>query len=150
MRDVALRVLPQQLAAWIFRRARKAAARLESTARFGGIDWARTRAFSEEVNTQPGVWINAARLQRACYIADYCLLVLRDRDGEGAGWVQIHLDEGYPQVTNYSVSVEKLVDEAIYLSNLVNQGNFVMGLLGDVSSASIRAYMRTYRETNNG
>ena len=39
-------------------RAGEAAARVESTARFGGFDWARTAAFSEEANTQPGVWIN--------------------------------------------------------------------------------------------
>ena len=39
---------------------RGSAARLESAARFGGIDWRRTAAFSEEVNTQPGVWINLA------------------------------------------------------------------------------------------
>ena len=57
-RDLALRVLPPAIAQAIFRRARGTAARLESGARFGGIDWRRTDAFSEEVNTQPGVWIN--------------------------------------------------------------------------------------------
>jgi predicted AlkP superfamily phosphohydrolase/phosphomutase len=51
-------VLPPRLAEQVFRRARGAAARLESAARFGGFDWSRTRAFSEETNTQPGVWIN--------------------------------------------------------------------------------------------
>jgi predicted AlkP superfamily phosphohydrolase/phosphomutase len=40
------------------RRARRVAARVESAARFGGIEWRGTAAFSEEVNTQPGVWIN--------------------------------------------------------------------------------------------
>lgn len=59
-RDLALRLLPPAAAQAIFRRARGSAARLESSARFGGIDWRRTHAFSEEVNTQPGVWINAA------------------------------------------------------------------------------------------
>jgi predicted AlkP superfamily phosphohydrolase/phosphomutase len=57
-RDVALRVLPARLAEAAFRRARGAAARVESAVRFGGIDWARTSAFTEDVNTQPGVWIN--------------------------------------------------------------------------------------------
>jgi predicted AlkP superfamily phosphohydrolase/phosphomutase len=48
------------------RRKRSSAARAarrrgsRALARFGGIDWRRTAAFSEEVNTQPGVWINAA------------------------------------------------------------------------------------------
>jgi predicted AlkP superfamily phosphohydrolase/phosphomutase len=57
-RDLALRLLPPTLRERVFRRTRGAAARLESAARFGGIDWSRTRAFSEEANTQPGVWIN--------------------------------------------------------------------------------------------
>jgi len=56
-RDAALRLLPPRLAQRIFRRLRGSAARLESAARFGGIDFAHTTAFSEEANTQPGVWI---------------------------------------------------------------------------------------------
>lgn len=58
LRDAALRALPPAAAQALFRRARPAAARLESRARFGGIDWRRTAAFSEDVNTQPGVWLN--------------------------------------------------------------------------------------------
>jgi len=58
LRDAALRLLPASLAQGLFRRLRGAAARLESSARFGGLDWRRTLAFSEEANTQPGVWIN--------------------------------------------------------------------------------------------
>jgi predicted AlkP superfamily phosphohydrolase/phosphomutase len=58
-RDLALRALSPRLAQTIFRRARRTAARLESAARFGGFDWRGTRAFSEEANTQPGVWLNA-------------------------------------------------------------------------------------------
>jgi predicted AlkP superfamily phosphohydrolase/phosphomutase len=66
-RDTAVRLLPPALAQAVFRRARGAAARLESSVRFGGFDWARTRAFSEEANTQPGVWINlAGREGRGC------------------------------------------------------------------------------------
>lgn len=57
-RDAALRLLPPGLAQALFRRARATAARLESAARFGGFDWRRTAAFSEEANTQPGVWLN--------------------------------------------------------------------------------------------
>jgi predicted AlkP superfamily phosphohydrolase/phosphomutase len=72
-RDAALRWLPPRAAQAIFRRMRAAAARVESAARFGGIDWARTRAFSEEANTQPGVWINlAGREAEGCVSsADY-------------------------------------------------------------------------------
>jgi predicted AlkP superfamily phosphohydrolase/phosphomutase len=69
-RDTALRVLPPAVAQWVFRRARGAAARVESAARFGGLDWARTRAFSEEVNTQPGVWINLRGREAAGCVGD--------------------------------------------------------------------------------
>jgi len=66
-RDAALRVLPAGVAQRVFRRARGAAARLESAVRFGGLDWRRTRAWSEEANTQPGVWINLrGREARGC------------------------------------------------------------------------------------
>lgn len=66
-RDLALRGLSPRAAQALFRRLRPAAARLESQARFGGIDWRRTRAFTEDVNTQPGVWINLrGREARGC------------------------------------------------------------------------------------
>jgi len=57
-RDLLLRRLAPRRVEALFRRSRAAAARVESAARFGGLDWRRTLAFSEEVNTQPGVWIN--------------------------------------------------------------------------------------------
>lgn len=66
-RDGALRVLPAGWIQALFRGARGAAGRLESAIRFGGMDWAHTQAFSEEVNTQPGVWINlAGREESGC------------------------------------------------------------------------------------
>jgi predicted AlkP superfamily phosphohydrolase/phosphomutase len=68
-RDFALRVLPPRVAQRIFRRLRSSAARLESAARFGGIEWSRSAAFSEEVNTQPGVWINLAGREAAGSVA---------------------------------------------------------------------------------
>jgi predicted AlkP superfamily phosphohydrolase/phosphomutase len=60
LRDLALAWLPASIAQQLFRRARAAAAELESRARFGGFDWSRTLAFSEEANTNPGIWINVA------------------------------------------------------------------------------------------
>lgn len=51
--------LPVPLQEWAFRGPlRRLVGRLESSARLAGIDWANTRAFSEEVNTLPGVWLN--------------------------------------------------------------------------------------------
>jgi len=67
LRDALLRLIPSGLAQALFRRARGAAARIESQARFGGLDWSRTLAFSEEANTNPGVWINLqGREARGC------------------------------------------------------------------------------------
>ncbi len=68
-RDVALRLLPPSAAQAIFRRVRPAAARLESAARFGGFDWSGTAAFSEEANTQPGIWLNLKGREEAGSIA---------------------------------------------------------------------------------
>jgi predicted AlkP superfamily phosphohydrolase/phosphomutase len=70
-RDLALAWLPAALAQQLFRRARAAAAELESRARFGGLDWSRTLAFSEEANTHPGIWINlAGREAEGCVQAE--------------------------------------------------------------------------------
>ena len=72
-RDLALRALPPRAAERLFRRARGAAARVESAVRFGGFDWGATAAFSEEANTQPGVWINLRGREAAGRVdpADY-------------------------------------------------------------------------------
>jgi predicted AlkP superfamily phosphohydrolase/phosphomutase len=51
--------LPTWLQEWSFRGPmRRVVNRLESSSRLGGIDWSNTRAFSEEVNTLPGIWLN--------------------------------------------------------------------------------------------
>lgn len=68
-RDLALRTLPPRVTQRVFRSARAVAARVESAARFGGHDWARTVAFSEDVNTQPGVWINLRGREAAGCVA---------------------------------------------------------------------------------
>jgi hypothetical protein len=71
VRDLALRLLPPRAREIAFRGLRGAAARVESAARFGGIGWAKTVAFSEEANTQPGVWINrAGREEAGCVAAE--------------------------------------------------------------------------------
>jgi len=68
-RDLALRALPPGVTQRLFRRVGDAAARIESTARFGGFDWSRSAAFSEEANTQPGVWINLRGREAAGSVA---------------------------------------------------------------------------------
>ena len=78
-RDLALAMLPAAIAQQIFRRARAAAAELESRARFGGLDWRRTVAFSEEANTNPGVWINLAGREAEGCVPDAEYEATRDR-----------------------------------------------------------------------
>jgi predicted AlkP superfamily phosphohydrolase/phosphomutase len=52
---------PRRLQGWLARGvAAPYAASLEAASRFAGIDWPRTRAFSEELNYFPSVWINLA------------------------------------------------------------------------------------------
>jgi predicted AlkP superfamily phosphohydrolase/phosphomutase len=59
LRAAALRAVPERLQARCFRMADgRLASRLESGVRFGGIDWSRTSAFSEELNYAPSIWLN--------------------------------------------------------------------------------------------
>jgi predicted AlkP superfamily phosphohydrolase/phosphomutase len=96
LRDRAVAWLPARLAQALFRRARRAAAELESRARFGGLDWTRTLAFSEEANTNPGIWINLAGRERAGAVAPEDYEVVRDRVIEAlAAW---RLPSGNPVV----------------------------------------------------
>lgn len=59
LRGVAPSMIPPRLRRAAFRLAGGLAPALaESMIRFGGIDWSRTRAFSEELSYAPAVWIN--------------------------------------------------------------------------------------------
>lgn len=51
----ALALVPQRFRGSLFRRFRGVAVRAESRARFAGIDWNRTRAWSEELNYFPSI-----------------------------------------------------------------------------------------------
>lgn len=59
VKRLALRAVPASMQARAFRLKRgRWVSRLESRARFAGIDWGATRAFSEELNYFPSVWLN--------------------------------------------------------------------------------------------
>jgi predicted AlkP superfamily phosphohydrolase/phosphomutase len=61
LRSAAVRAVPERWQAPCFRAAGgRLVSRLESGVRFGGIDWRGTRAFSEELNYFPAVWLNVA------------------------------------------------------------------------------------------
>lgn len=65
LRAAALRLVPEAWQARCFRMAGGAVAnRLESGVRFGGIDWTETRAFSEELNYFPSIWLNVQGRER--------------------------------------------------------------------------------------
>jgi predicted AlkP superfamily phosphohydrolase/phosphomutase len=60
-RAAALRLLPRRLQGRLLRGlGAQYATRLEAASRFAGIEWHATRAFSEELNYFPSVWINVA------------------------------------------------------------------------------------------
>jgi predicted AlkP superfamily phosphohydrolase/phosphomutase len=56
----ALALTPERFRGALFRRFPGLAARAEGASRFGGIDWARTTAWSEELNYFPSVRVNLA------------------------------------------------------------------------------------------
>lgn len=59
VRGGAVRLIPTGWQAWCFRTADgRLASAVESGVRFGGIDWSGTRAFSEELNYFPSIWLN--------------------------------------------------------------------------------------------
>jgi len=52
---------PRRIQEWMVRAGGgRGAGEAEARARFGGIDWRRTVAFSEELNYAPGVWLHVA------------------------------------------------------------------------------------------
>lgn len=59
LKPLALSRIPARWQAWLFRRRQAAwAGGLETAARFRGIDFARSAAFSEELGYFPSVWLN--------------------------------------------------------------------------------------------
>jgi predicted AlkP superfamily phosphohydrolase/phosphomutase len=87
---LALQMVPASLQARLFRwQGGRWASRLESRARFAGIDWAATHAFSEELNYFPSVWLNVKGRDRLGQVApadyervrdDVCLAATELRD----------------------------------------------------------------------
>jgi predicted AlkP superfamily phosphohydrolase/phosphomutase len=90
LRSAAVRAIPERWQAPCFRAAGgRLASRVESSVRFAGIDWRGTRAFSEELNYFPAVWLNVqgrddhgtvpvARYQSLCDDLTGRLLAWRD------------------------------------------------------------------------
>ena len=60
LKAAALTLAPERWRATLFRRLGGLAAKAEGRSRFGGIDWRRTRAWSEELNYFPSIRVNLA------------------------------------------------------------------------------------------
>jgi len=58
LKSVALKATPQRMRGALFRRFTGLVNKAESRSRFGGIDWAETRAWSEELNYFPSIRVN--------------------------------------------------------------------------------------------
>ena len=58
LKRAGLTLAPASWRGTLFRRLRGLASRAESASRFGGIDWARTTAWSEELNYFPSIRVN--------------------------------------------------------------------------------------------
>jgi len=57
-RRMAIQLVPPGLQASAFALLPNVARTIESSVRLGGIDWRRTRLFSEELNYHPSIWLN--------------------------------------------------------------------------------------------
>ena len=90
IRAAAVRGIPERVQARLFRMANgRMADAVESRVRFGGIDWSGTRAFSEELNYNPSIWLNVdgrdpdgvvSESERDRVIAELTALLLQWRD----------------------------------------------------------------------
>lgn len=78
-RALALRTVPTKLQGAVLRRAPIAAGRLEGMTRFGGIDWRGTRAFSEELDYHPSVWLNLRGREPEGTVAESALHETREQ-----------------------------------------------------------------------
>lgn len=58
LKKAAMAVVPQRMRGAMFRRFQSLATRAEGQSRFGGIDWSRTSAWSEELNYFPSIRVN--------------------------------------------------------------------------------------------
>jgi predicted AlkP superfamily phosphohydrolase/phosphomutase len=81
LKQAALRIAPQRMRGALFRRFQGLATRAEGQSRFGGIDWANTRAWSEELNYFPNIRVNlkgrdpegqVKAADYAAYVRDLC------------------------------------------------------------------------------
>ena len=95
-------------------------------------------------HAEPNITAQAAHMQRGCFIADCCVLVVEDnRSGETIGWAQITLDEGMPSLTDCSDNTfGRLCEQAIDVSNAVMLGRISLSkMLYEMTPENYHYYM---------
>jgi predicted AlkP superfamily phosphohydrolase/phosphomutase len=79
LRQAALATVPTRWqGAWL-RRLPAASGAVESSVRFGGVDWAATQAYSEELDYHPSVWLNLAGREPGGTVAPADYEAVRER-----------------------------------------------------------------------
>jgi len=102
LKKLALSATPEAWRGALFRKLQGLASRAETQSRFGGIDWANTRAWSEELNYFPSIRINlqgrepqgqVAQSDYATFCADLCA-ELKSWDVVDQAWPRDELYDG--------------------------------------------------------
>ncbi|MGH7894011.1 MAG: alkaline phosphatase family protein, partial [Candidatus Binatia bacterium] len=96
LRGATLAVVPAALQGGLLRRLPVTAGRVESLARFGGVTWRGTRAFSDELDYHPSVWLNVRgrEPEGTVALAEY----ERTRDAVIAALTSWRYEDGRPVV----------------------------------------------------
>jgi predicted AlkP superfamily phosphohydrolase/phosphomutase len=79
LRGAALTAVPVRWQGALLRRLPAASGAVESSIRFGGIAWDGTRAYSEELDYHPSVWLNVAGREPAGTVSGADYRAVRDR-----------------------------------------------------------------------
>lgn len=96
LKAAALRAVPSGFQGAVLRRAGRVAGRLEGMHRFGGIDWRRTVAYSEELDYHPSVRLNLRGREPEGVVAPGDYAATRERVAAAlADWRH---DDGHPVV----------------------------------------------------
>lgn len=100
LKRAAMFLAPGAMRGALFRRFRNWAARAESASRFGGIDWARTTAWSEELNYFPSIRVNlAGREPKGTVLPQDYAIFVRDLCAQLESWPVIR--HAWPRAALY-------------------------------------------------
>lgn len=89
-------------------------------------------------------WDAAAAMTKATYVAEACVVIFEDANGDCLFWIQVILDEGYAIISNYSAAdyEDRLIETAQLVTDRVSSG--------DLSLHTVITGGIPIKETNNG